>query len=62
MNCDIVLGFIDDSDNESITIAHLQGRPRELPIHCNSIMGFAQPLHWRSLNLHEINQLILLPF
>ena len=52
MNCDVVFGLVDDIDDESIAIIDLQCRPWELPVHGNGIVGFAQPLHWRGLNLH----------
>lgn len=51
VNGDIVLSFVSDFDNHSVTIIHFQGWTWILPIHRDGVLGFAQPLHWCCLNL-----------
>lgn len=58
VNGDIVLSFVNDFDNHSVTIIHFQGWTWILPIHRDGVLGFAQPLHWCCLNLfHAKHQL-----
>lgn len=52
MNGQVVLGFVSDFDDQSVSIVHFQSWAWELPIHRYRIMGSAQPLHWGCLNLH----------
>lgn len=50
---DIVTSAVYNFDHKRITIPCFQSWPRKLPIHCDYVMGYAQPLHWRLLNLFQ---------
>lgn len=58
MNCNIILSFVNHIDNKSVSLINLDGRSRELPVHCNNVVCIAQPLHWCFLNLIMENALI----
>lgn len=53
MNRDIVFRLVLDIDDEGIAILDLKRWPREHPIHCDDVVGLAQPLHWCCLNLFQ---------
>ena len=48
----VVLCIVYNFDHKGISISDCQCWPRELPVDCDSGAGFAQPLHWRVLNLN----------
>ena len=48
---DVVFSLVLDVDDEGVAVLGLEGRPREHPVHGDDIVGLAQPLHWRFLNL-----------
>jgi hypothetical protein len=58
MNCDIVTSFINDFDNQSVSIVNFQCWARILSIHGYGVVSFAQPLHWSCFNLHIYIHLI----
>jgi len=51
MERDIVAGNIDYFDDKGIAVSDRQSWARELPVHCNDVVDFAQPLHWLWLHL-----------
>jgi len=51
---DIVFGSVHDIDHEAVTIPDLKGWPGEHSVHCNDLVGLAQPLHRCLLNLNQI--------
>ena len=57
MNGHIVTSFVSDFDDQSVSIVDFQCWARELAIHRDSVVGVAQPLHWRCFNLFHYNQL-----
>jgi hypothetical protein len=48
----VVAAPVDDPDDERVALAHLQRRPRELPVHRHDAVLPAQPSHRRLLDLH----------
>ena len=54
VNGDIVASFVSNLDLQSVTVIYLQGWSWKLPIDCNGIVGFAQPLHFGCLDLFYI--------
>ena len=51
VNGDVVSSFVCDFDDKSVAIVYFQGWSRELSIHCDAVVGFAQPFRWCCLDL-----------
>ena len=51
MNGDIVSSSVCDFDDQGVAVVDFQGWARELAVDRYAVVCFAQPLHWRRLNL-----------
>lgn len=49
----VVLCTVNYFDNKRISISGFHSWPWKFPIYCEYVVGSAQPLHWRILNLFQ---------
>jgi hypothetical protein len=52
----VVPGQVHGPDRQRVAAVHLDRRPRELPVHRDDLLGLAQPLHWRPLDLQQASK------